>query len=164
MDEDIELPGKQPTNDKVVLPKIAKGSYPQNSPLKRGRQTVTLVQNKVDGSRKMKQTISTDGDVSKLVAEIQQERKRILKEGWRRALFRKLQEEGKEKEYWTKEKHFNRLVAKTAKDRLLKELMEEEFPEEFPVGTCFQVFSTLDELYVYLWEVLTKLYQERNND
>jgi len=102
----------------------------------------------VRGRRTLVQKKEVDGRKGR------RKKRKILIEWWRRALLRKLQEEGKEHCYWRDKDNFIRLVTETAEDRILIEKIKDRFPKEFPVGSSFQVIPTLGELHSNLWDAM----------
>ena len=109
-----------------------------------------------------KKTVQVGWDVIRADENRQRRRLKKIKECWRWALWRMLKLSGKVMRSCEDQDLVSWSSGVNYWDAIFKEQMEEEFPEEYPLGSSFQVIG-FQELQDYLRSELTKFISRRTS-
>ena len=103
-------------------------------------------------------TAKENSDVTNIGKHREQERTKRLKELWKQALYRTIKRMGNEAPRCSDQELGNWSLGVTFRDKIFKEQMEVDFPEEYPLGSSFEVIG-FDDLQAYLRSELNSFFQ-----
>ena len=103
-------------------------------------------------------TKNGNDDVSNKDKSQKWERSKKLKELWKQALYRTIKGMGKESKNCDDKALATWSLGVTFRDKLMKEQLEIDFPEEYPLGSSFKLIG-YQELQAYLRKELNRFFQ-----
>ena len=102
-----------------------------------------------------------ENDVWNIDKLLKRERIKKLKDLWKQAFCRAVRGMGKDARKCDDQELGNWSLALTSQDKLFKEQMEVHFPEEYPLGSSFELIG-FDKLQVYLRSELNRVFSMKD--